>query len=172
MNNPAQSYTHKTTTSLSDDETIEVTKEDLVNTLQSSPKAASTTDNQNLSFASFCWNKACLRCILPLAVIGGIVLGVMKGLGIEPDKDSIPFADFIFSRDGWEGLNAEDLPRWNTRGSGVLKLEMLNALEDHWQPYFTKSIEEWNTGDPDVVELTVTKVDADSGCEFTRGKFA
>ena len=106
-------------------------------------------------------------------MVAGIVFGVAKYLGIEPpDKDSIPtpFADFLFSRDGWEGLDAEDLPRWNA--NGVLKLEMLNALDDSWQSYFNKSIDEWNTGDPNVVELSVTRVDVDSGCEFTRGKFA
>ena len=178
MNYPPQSCTSRPPSSV-DEETIEVTEADLVHTLQSIPKsspASPTTPasnaNKNLSFSSFCWNKACLKCILPLLVVGGIVYGVMKYLGIEPDKESIPFSDFIFSRDGWEGLDAENLPRWNTRGSGVLKLEMLNALDDSWQSYFTKSIGEWNTGDPDVVELTVTRVEVDSGCEFTRGKFA
>lgn len=106
-------------------------------------------------------------------MIAGLIFGVVKYLGIEPpDKESIPFGDFLFSRDGWEGLDAEYLPRWDTKGSGVLQLEMLNALDDSWQSYFTKSIDEWNTGDPDVVELNVTRVDVDSGCEFVRGKFA
>jgi len=92
---------------------------------------------------------------------------------MKPAKEDIPFAEFIFSRDGWEGMNAEDLPRWqNDRASGKLQLEMLNALDDSWQPYFTQSIEEWNNGDPDIVELTVTKVTPDEGCDFVRGKFA
>ena len=97
----------------------------------------------------------------------------MIALDMKPAKEDIPFAEFIFSRDGWEGMNAEDLPRWqNDRASGKLQLEMLNALDDSWQPYFTQSIEEWNNGDPDIVELTVTKVTPDEGCDFVRGKFA
>jgi len=138
----------------------------------SAAKAVHNTDNVNSTLASFCWNKACVRCILPLFIICGITYGVIAALGIHVDKNSIPFSDFIFSRDGWEGLKAEDLPRWNNRGSGILQVEMLNALDDHWQSYFNKSFDEWNSGEPSVLELSVTKVEPDSGCDFVGGKFA
>ena len=97
----------------------------------------------------------------------------MIAFNISPDKDDLPdpFQDFLFSRDAWEGLQAEDLPHWNTYGSGVLELTMLNALEEKWQSYFTTSINEWNNGDPDVIDVTVQKVDPNSNCEFVRGQY-
>lgn len=102
-----------------------------------------------------------------------IAAGAVSFFGIEPPtKDDIPFADFVFSRDGWQGLKAQDLPRWNTRGSGVLRLEMINALEEQWQSYFEQSVQEWSTGDPDVIELSVTPGTPDLDCGFVRGKFA
>ncbi|CAB9500978.1 expressed unknown protein [Seminavis robusta] len=153
-----------------EDESIEVTKEEVLYSLEAGQ--GNSKPEAPLTFFGFLWNKLCCKFVLPILVLIGIIAAVMTALGIQPSKDQIPFADFIFSRDGWEGLDAEDLPRWNNRGSGILKLEMLNALEDHWEPYFTQSIDEWNTGDPDVVELSVTKVPADSGCDFIRGKFA
>jgi hypothetical protein len=156
----------------SSEESVEITKEEVVQTI--SKDKAAVPPEKELTFARFCWDKAFCKCFFPLFVVIAVIAGTMTALGIQPSRDQIPqpLADFIFSRDGWEGLEAKDLPRWNTRGSGVLKLEMLNALEDHWQPYFEQSIEEWNNGEPDVVELTVTKVEPDSGCDFIRGKFA
>lgn len=155
------------------EEAVEVRREE-VEVVRSIGQDNNVPPVKQLTFARFCWDKAFCKCLLPLIVIMGIIAGVMTFLGIQPNKESIPkvLSEFIFSRDGWEGLEAKDLPRWNTRGSGVLKLEMINALEESWQPYFDLSIEEWNTGDPDVVELSVTKAEPDSGCDFIRGKFA
>ena len=156
------------------DDEFEVTKEEvLANAAKMSSGASRSTNQVEQSFASFCWNRAFCKYLFPLFVVGAAIAGIMMAFDIKPpNRDQIPLSNFIFSRDGWEGLSAEDLPRWNTRGAGVLKLEMLNALDDHWQPYFAQSIEEWNNGDPDVVELTVTKVTPDNECDFVRGKFA
>jgi hypothetical protein len=120
------------------------------------------------SFASFCCQKG--KYFLPLGVLVGVIAGVI--LVLQPSREDIPFADFVFFRDGWEGLTAEELPRWNTRGAGVLKIEMLNALEEEWQPYFDQAIQDWNNGDPDVIDLTVTKVDPNSECDFVSGKYS
>lgn len=160
-----------TINTVASEDSVEVTSKDIevLQNLEAEP-----APKKELTFARFCWDKGVFKCLLPLLVIGGVTAGVMKALGIQPSRDQIPkvFADFIFSRDGWEGLEAEDLPRWNTRGSGVLRLQMVNALDDHWQPYFEKSVEEWNNGVPDVIELSVTSAQPDSGCDFMRGKFA
>lgn len=151
---------------------IEVTKEEVLNSIVVQERVSSPKE-EDLTFARFCWDKFVCKCVAPLLVIIAIIAGIMTFFGIQaPTREDIPFADFIFSRDGWQGLKAQDLPRWNTRGSGTLKLEMINALEDHWQPYFEQSVLEWNTGDPDVVELSVTPATPDSDCGFQRGKFA
>ena len=144
-----------------EDVRIEVKNDDEVLHSVASPAKA-------LSFSSFCWKKS--SCFLPIFVVIGVITAVM--LVLQPTKKHIPFADSIFFRDGWEGLTSKDLPRWNTRGAGVLKIEMLNALEDDWQPYFAQAIQDWNNGDPDVIELTVTKVQPDSECDFVSGKYA
>ena len=68
------------------------------------------------SFTSFCWKKGG-KYFLPLLVVVGIVAAVL--LVLQPTREQVPFADFIFFRDAWEGMQADELPRWNTRGAGV-----------------------------------------------------
>jgi hypothetical protein len=142
-----------------EDLSIEVKDEQVLNSLGNATAP---------SFSSFCWQKG--KCFLPLAVVVGVVAGVL--LVLQPTRKDVPLADFIFFRDGWEGMTAEELPRWNTRGAGVLKIEMLNALAEDWQPYFDQAIQDWNNGDPDVLDLTVTKVEPNSECDFVAGKFS
>ena len=140
---------------------------------QQQPAAAEEEEDPYPSFLLFIYKKCCCKYLLPVFVLMGVIAAVMAGLGIQPTKDHIPFADFIFSRNGWKDVNAEDLPRWDTRGAVILKLEMLNELDDHWQSYFTKAIDEWNTGTPDVLELSVTRTQTpNADCDFVRGKFA
>lgn len=144
-------------------------EEEEMNRPQNNENDDNTVKDQN--FCRFLWSYSICKCFLPLLFIVGVLVGVAKVFGIAPTKDQIPFADLFFSRDSWGDFNADELPKWDTGGSGVLRLEVINALTDDWQNYFEKSIEEWNTGDPDVIDLTVTRTSPDPGCDFVRGKF-
>lgn len=51
-----------------------------------------------------------------------------------------------------------------------LKLNIINNLDDKWEPYFQQSIKDWEQGDPDVLSLSVIKAAAhDPACEFVTG---
>ncbi|GAX29585.1 hypothetical protein FisN_24Lh043 [Fistulifera solaris] len=61
-------------------------------------------------------------------------------------------------------------------GQGGLQLEVLNALDDTWTPFFEEYIQKWDAGfqnethTVDPLSLTVQRVEVDSQCEPVDGK--
>lgn len=122
---------------------------------------------------SFC-SKVVKIFLIPLLLIGGTIIAIMYFTGWGGGL--ISKSGFIFEKDGWEGVQIEDMPKWNTRGSGILQIEMINTLDEHWQSYFQQSLSEWNSGIPKILELTETRITDDDNtqykdCDFVIGKF-
>eukprot|EP00934_Nitzschia_sp_Nitz4_P004096 Nitzschia sp. Nitz4//scaffold2_size372955//253667//255113//NITZ4_000448-RA/size372955-processed-gene-0.439-mRNA-1//1//CDS//3329546853//4086//frame0 len=60
--------------------------------------------------------------------------------------------------------------KWDTGESDGLELEILNALGDSWQIYFSLAIADWDYGYPDAVTLTATTVSEEVDCSSVTGK--
>lgn len=57
-----------------------------------------------------------------------------------------------------------DLLTWNTMGDNGLTLQVMNALDDDWQEIFALAVSDWDSGEPDVLTLSTTRVALDSRC--------
>ena len=69
------------------------------------------------------------------------------------------------------GNSPFDFNAWEqSRHCRGLKLRIINNLDEKWEPYFQRSIKEWEQGDPDVLSLSVAKAAVhDPACEFVMG---
>lgn len=55
--------------------------------------------------------------------------------------------------------------KWPTDGTGGLELEIVNALDDRWTPFFDQAVIDWENGDPDALSLTTSRASPDSSCQ-------
>lgn len=64
-----------------------------------------------------------------------------------------------------------DFNTWYTQCScNGLHLRVVNNLDDKWNPYFERSISDWENGDPDVLSLHVIELPfRDPNCELMQG---
>jgi hypothetical protein len=118
---------------------------------------------------------SCRTLFILLAITGITVYFVSDAEHLKDLQETIPdipdhFPSWkeVFRReDPFDGLN--QTYSWPNNGTG-LKLTILNALEDVWNPYFYKAIEEWDDGDPDSLTLsTEIRPSPDFNCTSERG---
>lgn len=74
---------------------------------------------------------------------------------------------FTDDTDPFVGDNTTDA--WPTKGTGGLKLELLNALDENWEIEFNTAINDWDNGEPDALSLTVKRGDVDHLCTQVEG---
>jgi hypothetical protein len=85
-------------------------------------------------------------------------------------RDFIPTLDEYFNEDPFNATTPEDANRWRgTRASGGLTLELVNALEESWYPYFDRAVQEWDAGTPDVLTLETSLTNPDPSCKAQQG---
>ena len=65
-------------------------------------------------------------------------------------------------------INGTEL--WDVPGHQGLTLEILNACEDKWTPYFDDRVAAWDNGMPDALTLTTSRVSYDFDCSPVDGK--
>ena len=123
-------------------------------TVPSQPQPAS-------SACGACWRRIkCGVVVLGLATIIAVILlwafGGLETLGSYFGKDQPP------------NINGTEL--WDVTGHQGLTLELLNALEDKWTPYFDDRVAAWDNGMPDALTLTTSKVSYDFDCSPVDGK--
>jgi hypothetical protein len=119
-----------------------------------------------------------------------IVLGVFLAVYLDPNAESpadllpdnfdpsnfhpgdfIPDLSDFTMEDPFNASTPEEANRWRgTNGQGGLTLELVNALEERWYPYFDTAVAEWDNGNPDVLTLSVSYDDVDPDCKPIRGK--
>jgi hypothetical protein len=78
---------------------------------------------------------------------------------------------FTVDTDPFQGFTIDNSLRWDTRGygEGGLRMDLWNACEDRWTPYFDRAVSEWDVGSPDVLTLTTSRVEVDSNCTAVSG---
>lgn len=62
----------------------------------------------------------------------------------------------------------DEVNKWKSGNNG-LELEVLNALDDLWFPFFYTAVSEWDSGSPDAVNLKTVRVATDSDCSTVAG---
>jgi len=131
-------------------------------------------------------NKQCSTCkwCLGTCVIGaiGVGLGLYFGLITKEDLSNVverirdTFQDILesdpFSGRGGGGTNANETSgiAWPSNGKGGLQLELVNALDDRWVPFFDKAVADWDSGDPNALVLSTSRTSPDSLCTEIDGK--
>jgi hypothetical protein len=136
------------------------------------------TMKQQRSNRSSC---SCCKIIFGTLIVGGIALGLSLYFGLITTNDIVDaagkvkdtFTD-VLNTDPFSGIfgggtdaNSTTGLLWrNTDGTGGLELEIVNALDERWYPYFEEAVNDWNTGEPDSLTLSTSKADSpDSSCE-------
>jgi hypothetical protein len=91
--------------------------------------------------------------------------------GLSNDIDDEIDKIFTVDSDPFQGFTIGNASRWDTTGytEGGLRMELWNACEDRWTPYFERAVGEWDNGTPDVLTLTTSRVDVDSSCTAVDG---
>jgi hypothetical protein len=103
--------------------------------------------------------------IVVIAAVAGLVSALSGNNGVPASPPSPTFQD----QDPFNGASNSNVNRWNNKGSG-LQLEVLNALEAQWDELFSIAIENWDSGNPDALTLSVSKVSVDESCSQETGK--
>jgi len=87
----------------------------------------------------------------------------------ESLRDQIPDVLNFHNEDPFLMTDPDDANRWDNDGSG-LDLELLNALDSFWYPFFEVAVDEWENGSPDALTLsTRTANQPDSECSDIEG---
>jgi len=121
-------------------------------------------------------------CLLIFAVVvgAGVFLAVYLTDAESPSDlipenfhpgDFIPTLDEFMKEDPFNATTPEEANRWSgSTGTGGLELEIVNALEEKWYPYFDLAVEQWNDGNPDVLILSTSVDVPDKDCTGIPGK--
>mmetsp|Transcript_14870 Transcript_14870/g.30347 ORF Transcript_14870/g.30347 Transcript_14870/m.30347 type:complete len:345 (+) Transcript_14870:43-1077(+) len=124
----------------------------------------------------------CCTCLITAAIVVGVGIFLAVYLtDAESPSDLVPenfhpgdfiptLEEFIFE-DPFNATTPEEANRWaGTTGTGGLKLEIVNALEEKWYPFFDLSVAQWDDGNPDVLTLSTSMGRPDSDCTPILGK--
>lgn len=49
-------------------------------------------------------------------------------------------------------------------------MELVNALDARWDPFFEQAVQDWDSGSPDILTLSTSRQNADSACSAIDGK--
>ncbi|KAL7569443.1 hypothetical protein ACA910_009627 [Epithemia clementina (nom. ined.)] len=102
-------------------------------------------------------------------VVVGVILVVVFVVVLGGDPNNIPASwNEIFDTDPFEGVPPEEAIRWGTSGSG-LSIQVVNALDERWYPYFEKSMTDWDSGYPDALELSTSSRAPEFDCLHESG---
>ena len=119
--------------------------------------------------------ESCCSCLLTTALCILAAVGVGLYFGFFSRQDIQNFGDSL--RDGFgndpfaasAGGNGTVYQWRRSNGRGGLHLEILNALDDDWQAYFETAVADWQSGTPDALTLSTTRITAESICEQEEG---
>jgi hypothetical protein len=127
-------------------------------------------------------SSTCTCIVTMLLLVGaGVGVGLYFGLFTKEDIAGLGDAfgdvfDDILNSDPFAGLGGSSggngtAYTWkSSNGKGGLDLELLNALDDDWKEFFDEAVSDWNSGTPDALTLSTSRVAAESVCEPVNGK--
>lgn len=128
--------------------------------------------------------KSFLRKWTPVAIWIAIAIAIPLLFIFDVfDTSDLPFLGELFQDDWrggnvtWDTMNGTVVPRlgpdafgWYTKTIG-LKLDILNACNNEYQPFVQEAIANWENGSPiDSLTLFTTRIDYESECESVVGK--
>ena len=126
--------------------------------------------------------KSCLATWVPIILCVAVAVTIPLLYVFDVFNPADIFGDLF--KDDWVGgdvtfddINGTRVPSlpsnaigWANTGNG-LRLDLLNACTDEWQPFVQEAIDNWDNGDPiDSLTLYVTRVEAESECKSVDGK--
>lgn len=127
---------------------------------------------------------SCCKILFVVLLLAGTGVGLGLYFGLISVEDLMSFRDRL--RDTFDDILATDPfagssgtssdpndvseVKWRTNGSNGLKLEVVNALDDRWTPFFDQAVIDWDNGDPDALTLTTSRVSPDPSCSPINGK--
>lgn len=113
------------------------------------------------------WNKVA-QYIVPILVLIGASIGLFYATGNGDIIDGL-MADFdtslIFDPFGGGG----DAPHWPENGNG-LRVTIINALSPDWHSTLDLAVTDWNSGQPDAIEITKEMGTHNKDCDAPDGK--
>ncbi|GKY96284.1 hypothetical protein MPSEU_000587900 [Mayamaea pseudoterrestris] len=116
-----------------------------------------------------CGLGSCLCFFILAGVAATLAWYFTKGHGQLPPKlqnalNYIPTLGDFENEAPFVEETPNEVPRWPHSGYG-LSMEIVNALEDDlWSTYFDQSVSDWNSGSPDVLNLTSSVAGYDADC--------
>lgn len=107
--------------------------------------------------------------VVPMVIVAVGIVALLYAMR-KDTTETIPNlpnfgAPFFEDEDPWEGLKPGDVVKWNNGGSGGLRLEVIDALQGHWEDIFHDVINDWDNGTPKTLELSTEKEGHDPECE-------
>ena len=137
---------------------------------------ANTKQEQtNNTFASSFTRTFCCVLLTLTALAGlGVFLGVHFTSARTPKQFIQHPGNFIpqgwFGDSPFDSTTPANASRWVgfTSGRGGLQLDIINALDSDWYPYFNLAVSQWDNGTPDC--LTLTTSISTPGCRSVEGK--
>jgi len=111
---------------------------------------------------------ACLIPVVAFVVLMG-ALGFRLARPKELNVPSWPTLEDFIDEDPFNATTPDEADRWQNDGQG-LELEVLNALDSSWYPYFETAIYDWSLGWPDALSLSTRVVTAETECWPVAGK--
>mmetsp|Transcript_25652 Transcript_25652/g.42680 ORF Transcript_25652/g.42680 Transcript_25652/m.42680 type:complete len:316 (+) Transcript_25652:1655-2602(+) len=104
-----------------------------------------------------------VKLLMAVCILGGVaVILSIAFLGTATP------VDFFATKQDPPGVEAAE--KWGTDGNNGLDLEILNALEDRWTPYFEEYVQLWGEGTPDSLTLSTRRVQVDPECSPSFGR--
>lgn len=103
--------------------------------------------------------------LLTIAVVVVLYfLGILRGV-----PDFIPTPEDFRDEDPFNNANPADANLWRTNGNG-LRLNVINALDEEWHEFFYTAVEEWDSGAPDTLQLSITQSAPEGSCRTVDGR--
>jgi hypothetical protein len=108
-----------------------------------------------------CIGGSCINCIMCAGtlVVVAVILVVLYTKG-DP-------TNFLTMQDP-PGLNSTS--KWQTNGQDYLQIQLYNSFDDKYTAYFDEYVDKWNSGSPDVLNLSSVRMTPDSTCPPYTGK--
>lgn len=76
---------------------------------------------------------------------------------------------FLLVQQPFDAKRPEDVTPWRSNKRG-LSVEVLNALDDSWYPFFYEAVLDWDSGYPDSLTLSTSTTEPDPDCREVAGK--
>lgn len=119
---------------------------------------------------SCCSCRRLMSCCLSLTIVLGATAAALYFFVFSKGEDNWWNNPGIFGgEDPFNNANPEDANLWNTGNKSGLRLTIVSALDSVWVPFFNTAVQQWDSGIPDALELSIRTDNPQSVCDANRG---